>query len=78
MSKHRKAFGYSIRDVKGIHLSIYSDAIPIEEGAKPIIESQRRLHLVSKNVVRKDIICLLEAGVILYLIAMGKSGPLHS
>ena len=78
LSNHRKALGYSIQDVKGIHPSIYSHAIPIEEGSKPVIESQRRLHLVSKNVVRKDIICLLDAGVILYLIAMGKSGPLHS
>ena len=33
LSKHRKALGYSMKDVKGIHPSIYSHAIPIVEGA---------------------------------------------
>src|SRR3990170_7568991 len=35
LSKHRKVLGYSVKDVKGIHPSIYSHAITIEEGAKP-------------------------------------------
>jgi hypothetical protein len=51
LSKHCKALGYSMKDVKGIHPSIYSHAIPIKDGAKPIIESQQRLHPASKNVV---------------------------
>ena len=77
LSKRQKALGYSIRDVKGIHPSIYSHAIPIEEGAKPVIESQRRLHSESKNMVRKEVILLLDAGVI-YPISDSKwVSPVH-
>ena len=39
LGKHRMALGYSMKDVKGIHPYIYYHAIPIEEGAKPVIES---------------------------------------
>ena len=40
LSKHHKALGYSMKDVKGIHPSIYSHVIPIEERAKLATESQ--------------------------------------
>lgn len=37
LSGHRKVLGYSMKDVIGTDASIYSHAIPIEEGAKPVI-----------------------------------------
>ena len=64
LSKKRKSLGYSMKDVKGIHPSIYAHAIHIEEGAKLVIEIQWILHPASKNVVKKEVIRLLDAGVI--------------
>ena len=40
---HRKAFGYSMDDLKGISPSIANHRIFLEEGAQPVAEFQRRL-----------------------------------
>jgi hypothetical protein len=36
----------------------------MEEGAKPVIKHQRKLNLMMKEVLRKEITRLLDAGII--------------
>ena len=61
---HRKIIGYTIDDIKGISPSMCMHRIYMEEGFKPSIENQRRLNLNMKEVVKKEIMKLLDAGII--------------
>ncbi|KAJ1701516.1 hypothetical protein LUZ63_001295 [Rhynchospora breviuscula] len=77
LKAHRKAIGYSISDLKGIHPSFCTHRILIEDEHKPSIEAQRRLNPNLKEVVKKEILKLLDAGVI-YPISDSKwVSPVH-
>jgi hypothetical protein len=58
-----KVIGYSLRDLKGISLSLCTHGIPMEQEHKPIHEHQRRLNNAMREVV-KEVLKLLKAGVI--------------
>ncbi|KAL1190825.1 RNA-directed DNA polymerase-like protein [Cardamine amara subsp. amara] len=62
--KHRKALWYSLEDIPGISPDLYMHRIHLEEGSKNSIEHQRRLNPNVKDIVKKDIMKLLEAGII--------------
>ena len=68
---HRPAIGYSLDDLKGISPALCMHKINLEEDAKPVVDHQRRLHPKMKEVVRKEVIKLIEAGII-YPIADSK------
>ncbi|KAK1644910.1 hypothetical protein QYE76_062715 [Lolium multiflorum] len=61
LKKHRGAIGYTLDDLKGISPAICQHAINIEDGAKPVVEHQRRLIPKMKDVVRNEVLKLLEA-----------------
>ncbi|KAK1651791.1 hypothetical protein QYE76_069596 [Lolium multiflorum] len=64
LKKHRGAIGYTLDDLKGISPSICQHAINMEEDAKPVVEHQRRLIPKMKEVVRNEVLKLLEAGAL--------------
>ena len=64
LRKHRTALGWTISDIKGISPSICMHKILMEELYKPSIEPQRRLNPAMKEVVRAEILKLLNAGII--------------
>ena len=64
LRKHRKAFGYSMKDLKGINPMIATHRIFLEEGAEPVANFQRKLKPQMKEEVRKEVIRLLYAGII--------------
>ena len=64
LKKYKTALGWSIADIKGISPTLCMHKILLEEGSKPSIEHQRRLNPIMKEVVRKEIIKLLDAGII--------------
>ncbi|KAK1666080.1 hypothetical protein QYE76_054239 [Lolium multiflorum] len=77
LKKHRGAIGYTLDDLKGISPAICQHAINIEDGAKPVVEHQRRLIPKMKDVVRNEVLKLLEAGII-YPIANSRwVSPVH-
>ena len=77
LRKHRGAIGYTLDDLKGISPTICQHAINMEEDAKPVVEHQRRLIPKMKEVVRNEVLKLLEAGII-YPIADSKwVSPVH-
>ncbi|XP_057448007.1 uncharacterized protein LOC130739655 [Lotus japonicus] len=61
---HKSALGWTIDDIKGISPAICMHKILLEENYKPIVQPQRRLNPSMKDVVRKEIIKLLDAGLI--------------
>ena len=64
LREHRTALGWTISNIKGISPSICIHKILMEELYKPSIEPQRRLNPAMKEVVKAEILKLLNAGII--------------
>src|SRR4051812_11122988 len=64
LKKHRAVIGYTLDDLKGISPTLCQHKINLEADAKPVRDPQRRLNPKMKEVVRKEILKLLEAGII--------------
>ena len=68
---HKTAIGWTIIDIKGISPLICTHRIHLEEDVKPSRQPQRRLNQIMKEVVKKEVLKLLDVGVI-YPIADSK------
>ena len=64
LEKHRSVFGYSLQDLKGISPTLCTHRIPMEPGHTPSREHQRRLNDAMREVVKKEVLKLLHAGII--------------
>ena len=64
LREHKMAIGWSIADIKGISPSICQHKILMEDKYRPSIEPQRRLNPNMKEVVRAEVLKLLDAGII--------------
>ncbi|KAL4361204.1 hypothetical protein GQ457_04G025620 [Hibiscus cannabinus] len=64
LARHKKAIGWTIAYIKGISPAICSHKILLEEGHNNSIEAQIRLNPAMKQVVMKEIIKWLDAGII--------------
>nr|XP_016515230.1 PREDICTED: uncharacterized protein LOC107831949 [Nicotiana tabacum] len=64
LSKHKKANGWSIADIQGISPAICMHKILLEENSKPVVQPQCKLNKKLEEVVHKEIIKLLDAGII--------------
>ncbi|KAK1609459.1 hypothetical protein QYE76_033132 [Lolium multiflorum] len=77
LKKHRGAIGYTLDDLKGISPSICQHAINMEDDAKPVVEHQHRLIPKMKEVVRNEVLKLLEAGIIYPIADSRWVSPVH-
>ena len=68
---HKNTIGWTIVDIKGISPLICTHMIHLEEDVKPSRQPQRRLNPVMKEVVKKEVLKLLDVCVI-YPIADSK------
>ncbi|KAK9098415.1 hypothetical protein Syun_025460 [Stephania yunnanensis] len=73
LQEFKEALGWTIADIKGISPSTCMHQIHMEEGSKPSREAQRRLNPPMMDVVKKEILKLLDAGMI-YPISRQRSG----
>jgi hypothetical protein len=64
LKEHRKVIGYSINDLKGLSPAFCTHHIPMEDQCKPVVDHQRRLTHAMQEVVKKEVIKLLDAGII--------------
>ena len=64
LRKYKEEIAWSIEYLKGISPSICMHKILLEDNAKTSIEHQRRLNLVMKEVVRKEVLKWLNVGFI--------------
>jgi hypothetical protein len=77
LREHKEAIGWTIDDIKGISPSVVMHKIHLEEDTKPSREPQRRLNPSMQEVVRGEVIKLLDAGII-YPISDSKwVSPIH-
>jgi hypothetical protein len=77
LKEHKEAIGWSIEDINGISPAMVMHKIHLEENAKTSREPQRRLNPAMQEVVRAEVIKLLDAGII-YPISDSKwVSPIH-
>jgi hypothetical protein len=77
LREHKEAISWTIEDIKGISPSLVMHNIHLEDNSKPSREPQRRLNPAMQEVVRAEVIKLLDAGII-YPISDSKwVSPIH-
>ncbi|CAL2228629.1 unnamed protein product [Prunus armeniaca] len=64
LREHKTALGWTIADIRGISPTKCMHRILLEGESKPTREAQRRLNLVMKEVVKKEVLKLLDVGII--------------
>ncbi|XP_059628635.1 uncharacterized protein LOC132271310 [Cornus florida] len=64
LKENKEAIGWSVADLKGINPSICMHRILMEEDTEPFRDAQRRLNPNMKEVVKKEVVKLLDAGII--------------
>jgi hypothetical protein len=67
LENHRSLIGYSLQDLKGISLALCMHCIPIDPTSTPSCEPQHRLNNAMREVMKKEVLKLLHAGII-YLV----------
>ena len=64
LRKYRKALGYSLDDIPGISPDLCMHRIRLEDESTSSIQHQRRMNPNLKEVVQKETMKLLDAGII--------------
>ena len=77
LRKHKEAIGWTIEDIKGISPSMVMHKIQLEENAKLSREPQRKLNPAMQEVVRAEVIKLLDAGIIYSISGSKWVSPIH-
>ena len=77
LRKHRAAIGYTLDDLKGISPTLCQHKINMELDAKLVVDHQRRLNPNIKDVVRTEILKLLEVGIIYPIADSRWVSPVH-
>ena len=77
LKKHKESIAWSIEELKGISSSICMHKNLLEETSKPTVELQRRLNPVMKEVVKKEVLKLLNAGFIYAISDSPWVSPVH-
>nr|GEU78113.1 reverse transcriptase domain-containing protein [Tanacetum cinerariifolium] len=64
LKSHKRAITWKISDIKGIDPRFCIHKILIEDDFKPVVQHQKRVNLKFHEVIKKEVIKLLDAGLI--------------
>ncbi|GKF10316.1 hypothetical protein Tco_0048242, partial [Tanacetum coccineum] len=64
LKSHKRVIDWKISDIKGIDPQFCTHKILMEDDSKPVIQHQRRVNPKIHEVIKKEIIKLLDAGLI--------------
>ncbi|GJR10809.1 reverse transcriptase domain-containing protein [Tanacetum coccineum] len=64
LKSHKHAIAWKIADIKGIDPQFCTHKILMEENAKPVVQHQRRVNPKIHEVIKQEVIKLLDAGLI--------------
>ncbi|GJV11786.1 reverse transcriptase domain-containing protein [Tanacetum coccineum] len=77
LKSHKRAIAWKISDIKGIDPQFCTHKILMEDDSKPAIQHQRRVNLKIREVIKKEVIKLLEAGLIYPIFDSPWVSPVH-
>ncbi|GJR83035.1 DNA-directed DNA polymerase [Tanacetum coccineum] len=75
--KRKGAISWKMSDIKGISLSFYTHKILMEDDFKPVIQPQRHLYPKVQDVVKDEIVKLLDSGLIYPISDNPWVSPIH-
>ena len=64
LEKHRSVLGYTLQDLKGVSPALCTHRIQLDPAIAPSREPQRRLNNAMREVVKKEVLKLLDARII--------------
>ena len=67
LKEQKEEIGWSLADIKGIRPSMCMHRILLEKDNKPTVDAQRSLNPSMKEVVQKEVLKWLDAGVIYHI-----------
>ncbi|GKB77559.1 reverse transcriptase domain-containing protein, partial [Tanacetum coccineum] len=77
LKSHKRAIAWKITDIKGIDPRFCTHKILMEEDYKPTVQSQRRVNPKIHEVIKKEVIKLLDAGMIYSISDNPWVSPVH-
>nr|GEU76755.1 reverse transcriptase domain-containing protein [Tanacetum cinerariifolium] len=77
IKSHKRAIAWKISNIKGIDLRFYTHKILMEEDYKPAVQSQRRVNPKIHDVIKKEVIKLLDVGMIYPISDSPWVSPIH-
>nr|GEW33065.1 reverse transcriptase domain-containing protein [Tanacetum cinerariifolium] len=77
LKSHKRAIAWKIFDIKGIDPRFCTHKILMEEDYKPAVQSQRRVNPKIHDVIKKEVIKLLDAGMIYPISDSPWVSPIH-
>nr|GEU35090.1 reverse transcriptase domain-containing protein [Tanacetum cinerariifolium] len=77
LKSHKRVIAWKLFDIKGIDLEFCTHKILMEENFEPIVQHQRRVNLKIHNVIKQEVIKLLEAGLIYPISDSPWVSPVH-
>ncbi|GJY30604.1 hypothetical protein Tco_0414099 [Tanacetum coccineum] len=77
LKKDKEAFAWKTTDIPSICLSFCKHKIQLLDDKKPVVQKQRRLNPNMQEVVKKEIMKLLDTGIIYPLADSAWVSPIH-
>nr|GFA26569.1 reverse transcriptase domain-containing protein [Tanacetum cinerariifolium] len=77
LKSHKRAIAYKISDIKGINSRFCTHKILMKDDCRPAAQSQRRVNPKIHDVIKKEVIKLLDAGVIYPISDSPWVSPIH-
>ncbi|GKE44560.1 reverse transcriptase domain-containing protein, partial [Tanacetum coccineum] len=77
LKSHKRSIAWKIFDIKGIDLSFCTHKILMEDDFKPAVQHQRRLNPKIHEIIIKEVIKLLNAGLIYPIFDSPWVSPVH-
>ncbi|GJU75596.1 reverse transcriptase domain-containing protein [Tanacetum coccineum] len=77
LKNHKQAFAWKTTDIPGICLSFCKHKIQLIDDKNPVVQKQRRLNPNMQEVVKKEIVKLLDTGIIYLIPDSPWVSPIH-
>nr|GFA75121.1 reverse transcriptase domain-containing protein [Tanacetum cinerariifolium] len=77
LKSHKRAIAWKLSDIKGINPEFCTHKILMEEDSEPAVQHQRKVNLKIHDVIKLEVIELLEAGLIYPISDSPRVRPVH-
>nr|GEX66164.1 reverse transcriptase domain-containing protein [Tanacetum cinerariifolium] len=77
LKSHKRAIAWNLSDIKGIDPEFYTQKILMEEDFKPVVQHQRRVNPKIHDVIKNEVLKLLDAGLIYPISDSPWVSPVH-
>ncbi|GKD72154.1 reverse transcriptase domain-containing protein [Tanacetum coccineum] len=74
---HKRALAWQLSDIKGINPKFYTHKILMEDDFKPTVQHQRRVNLKIYEVIKNEVLKILDAGLIYPISNSPWVSPVH-